>query len=142
MIKTHNNNIYVVMYHYVRDSSSSKYPRIKSLDINDFISQIEYLQKHYQIISIEDFLFDNNSQNKKQCMLTFDDGYKEHHNIVMDILLNKGLKGCFFVTSDTVQNRKILDSHFPFDFDYFFLNVLIVIVLIILQLLLIFIMFK
>lgn len=104
-------NVDIIMYHYVRDSSNSKYPRIKSLDINEFISQIEYLQKHYQIISIEDFLFDNNSQNKKQCMLTFDDGYKEHHNIVMNILLNKGLKGCFFITSDTVQNRKILDAN-------------------------------
>ena len=36
MIKFYNSNIYIVMYHYVRNIKKSKYPNIKGLEFSDF----------------------------------------------------------------------------------------------------------
>ncbi len=49
MIKTFRNNIYVVMYHYVRDIKNSKYPNLKALDVKHFEKQISYFKKNFNI---------------------------------------------------------------------------------------------
>jgi hypothetical protein len=35
-------NLYIVMYHYVRDLKNSRYPQIKGLDINCFEEQLDF----------------------------------------------------------------------------------------------------
>ena len=45
MIKTNNNNIYIVMYHYVREIKNSKFPNLKGLEFEDFKKQINYFIK-------------------------------------------------------------------------------------------------
>ena len=42
MIKTVNNNIHIVMYHYVRNIKKSKHPNLKGLEFNNFKKQINY----------------------------------------------------------------------------------------------------
>ena len=42
MIKTYNNNVYVVMYHYVREIKNSKFSNLKGLEFRDFKKQIDY----------------------------------------------------------------------------------------------------
>ena len=54
-----------IMYHYVRDLQKSNFPKIKGLNYSDFIDQINYLIKNYNVLSIEDFLENKYSSNKK-----------------------------------------------------------------------------
>ncbi len=51
------NNLTIVMYHYVRDLKNSRYPDIKGLDINLFKEQINYMRKHYHIITMEEVTY-------------------------------------------------------------------------------------
>jgi len=70
MIKTKNYNIYIVMYHYVREIKKSKYPNIKGLEFEDFKKQINYFLNNFNILSnnlirrsiqhFEEFCFDQN----------------------------------------------------------------------------------
>ena len=54
MIDTFDNNIYIVMFHYVREIKKSKFPNIKGLEFSDFKDQILYFKKiliYYQTIN-------------------------------------------------------------------------------------------
>ncbi len=106
------NNITVVMYHYVRDIKKSKFPNIKGLDLRDFLNQLDYLQKYYNIISPEKLI--DSIQNKSalpnnSALLTFDDAYIDHFNNVFPILKKRNLSGCFFPPVKCVLQDKVLD---------------------------------
>ena len=98
-----------IMYHYVRDLANSNYPKIKGLDIEKFESQLNFLSKNYNVISIEEFHEGNYNSNKKSCVLTFDDGYIDHFDFVFDRLLKYDMKGAFYVPVDIIDNSKVLD---------------------------------
>ena len=45
MIKTNLHNIYVVMYHYVREKNNNNFPNLNFLEFKEFRRQIKYLKK-------------------------------------------------------------------------------------------------
>ena len=98
-----------IMYHYVRDLANSNYPKIKGLDIEKFESQLNFLSKNYNVISIEEFHEGNYNSNKKSCVLTFDDGYIDHFDFVFDRLLKYNMKGAFYAPVDIIDSSKVLD---------------------------------
>ena len=100
-----------VMYHYVRKGSSDL-GNFFHLDQEDFERQLDYLGKEYGFLSQEDFL--KALAEKKPAngvLLTFDDGLKEHHDVVLPILKRKGLWGFFFVSTAPYETGKLLNVH-------------------------------
>jgi peptidoglycan/xylan/chitin deacetylase (PgdA/CDA1 family) len=105
-------NINIVMYHYVREIKNSNYPNIKGLEISGFKRQLDYLTENFNIIKAEDIInFVKNDGNlpEKSCLLTFDDGYKDHLTFVLPELLKRKLQGSFFPPVKPVLEREILD---------------------------------
>jgi peptidoglycan/xylan/chitin deacetylase (PgdA/CDA1 family) len=105
------NKITIAMYHYVRNLSQSRYKEIKGLDVGLFKEQISYLNKNYSIIRMEDLIsaIDNNeSLPPKACLLTFDDGYKDHFEYVFPILDKYKLKGAFYPPAKAILNQEVL----------------------------------
>jgi peptidoglycan/xylan/chitin deacetylase (PgdA/CDA1 family) len=102
------------MYHYVRDMNLKENKGYNGLDISKFITQLDYLKKKYEIINIKN-LFDINflkkKINKKYCLLTFDDGYSDHYDNVLPILLNKKVSGSFYVSAKTIVEKKALSAN-------------------------------
>ena len=98
-----------IMYHYVRDLKNSDYPKIKGLDVKAFENQLNFLSKNYNIISVEEFYAGNYKSKKKSCVLTFDDGYKDHYDFVFDKLIKYNIKGAFFAPVDVIDSNKVLD---------------------------------
>ena len=87
-----------VNYHYVRPIKNSRYPNLKGLEIKEFINQIKYLKK-YNIISGNDLIdriIYKQKLPKRSCLLTFDDGYKDHYKYVMPELIKNKISGFFF----------------------------------------------
>jgi peptidoglycan/xylan/chitin deacetylase (PgdA/CDA1 family) len=80
------NNLTIVMYHYVRDLKNSRYPDIKGLDINLFKKQINYMRKHYHIITMEEVI-----------------------NNVFPILDKYKLQGSFYAPSKAITEHTVLD---------------------------------
>ena len=98
-----------IMYHYVRDFKNSNFPNIKGLDYQDFVSQVKFLKKNYNIISIENFINGDFNKSDKNCVLTFDDGYVDHYDFVFSTLLNEGITGSFYSPVDTIEKNLVLD---------------------------------
>lgn len=107
-----NQNVTVIMYHYVRDLINSRYPNIKGLDICSFKNQIEFIKKNYNIIKMEDFVdaIESNIQLPvNSALLTFDDGYIDHYTQVLPVLLDNNLQGSFFIPARLIKEDIVLD---------------------------------
>ena len=100
------------MYHYVRDLKNSRFPGIKGLDLDLFREQIQYLRKHYHIITMEEVIHSIDNQAKiprKSVLLTFDDAYSDHYMNVFPILDKYQLQGSFYTPSKAVSEHTVLD---------------------------------
>jgi len=103
----------IVMYHYVRDLGQSRYPNIKGLQIDQFLSQLNFLEQNFTIVRMEDCLECIWGVSKdfpeKAALLTFDDGYIEHFTEVFPILDQRGYQGSFFPPVQSTMEGKVLD---------------------------------
>ena len=102
----------IVMYHYVRDLASSRYPRIKGLDLKAFRGQLQYLKKHYRFTSVAEIIHATRNEGKIEgnaVLLTFDDGYADHYDNVFPLLDTMGVQGAFFPPSVAIVEGTLLD---------------------------------
>lgn len=101
----------IVMYHYVRNMHETDYPEIKGLLVDKFRKQIDYLMENYHIIRLDDyvkFLKGEGDIPENSCILTFDDGLKDHYENVFPILKEKGISGSFFVPTKPLVDHSVL----------------------------------
>lgn len=106
------NILTIVMYHYVRPIKKSKYPGIKGLELEEFINQIDYIKKYYNVITISDYIAAEKAKESlpnNPLILSFDDGYLDHFQYVMPVLNNLKMKGVFFPVGKPCLERSIID---------------------------------
>ena len=102
----------IVMYHYVRPISESRYPKIKGLELKSFQNQLDFFLKEKNLVSTDDVInavTRSIELPKNAIWLTFDDGYKDHFDYVAPILEQKGIDAAFFPVSDCYENGSLLD---------------------------------
>lgn len=108
------NKLHVIMYHYVRDLAATPYPRIKGMELNEFRQQIAWLSKNYEFPTLSvilEFLRGNYQASRDMCVLTFDDGLKEHHSHVLPILAEHKIQGLFGVITQCVEEKIVAPVH-------------------------------
>jgi peptidoglycan/xylan/chitin deacetylase (PgdA/CDA1 family) len=106
------NNCTIINYHYVRDTQNVPPSKLKARSIIEFKNQIEYLNKYYHFVTINDCIdaMDCTIElPRNSALLTFDDGYIDHYENVFPLLEEKNIKGCFFIPSKVLIKRKVLD---------------------------------
>jgi len=103
----------IVMYHFVRDLKGSRYPDIKGLSLEEFSGQIDYIRRHYNVIGVPELLAALESAERslppRALLLTFDDGYRDHFDNVLPLLVEQGVTGCFFPPAKAVTEHEVLD---------------------------------
>jgi peptidoglycan/xylan/chitin deacetylase (PgdA/CDA1 family) len=102
----------IVMYHYVRDTARTRYPKIKALPTDGFAGQIRYIKRHYNVISgpqLMQAVADRGSLPPRPLLLTFDDGYLDHFRDVLPRLEREHLTGCFFPPANCILEHRVLD---------------------------------
>lgn len=104
--------LYIVMYHYVRDLKNSRFSKIKGLDFQLFKQQIEFFNNNFNVVTMESVIaaYENKYELPPNALLlTFDDGYIDHYTNVFPILNQYGMQGSFFVSGKTFIEHKLLD---------------------------------
>ena len=105
----------VVMYHYVRDSSATAFPAIRALPPALFEQQLDWLQREYTVLSLgelEGALDGRSSLPPNAALLTFDDGFVDHYETALPILVQRGLCGVFFLAHDAcAASPRVLGVH-------------------------------
>ncbi len=79
-------------------------------NVSQFTNDLEVLLKNYKPISPDD-LIDNIQRQKKlpanTFLLTFDDGFREVHDIIAPLLEAKGVPAIFFINPAFIDNKKL-----------------------------------
>lgn len=104
-------NIIFPFYHLISDQNCPYirhlYP-VKSID--QFKKELDYFQKHYNPITLEEIishLKNNTKADKPSFFLSFDDGLKECSTIIAPLLKERNLTAAFFINTDFVDNRAL-----------------------------------
>lgn len=104
----------MVTYHYVRDLPNTPYPKIKGLLISEFRRQLEVLSSRYQMAtweSITEFLKGTYKPKRDMCYLTFDDGFRDHYENVLPILIEKDMTAAFFPITGCLEENVVASAH-------------------------------
>ncbi len=108
------NFIYISTYHFIRKKKDKIYKNINYLDFDKFKRQINSFEKIFNIIGFDDALDVLNSKkkyNKPFVMLTFDDGYMDHYDYVLPLLVKKKIKGLFYPFANSLKKGFITDTN-------------------------------
>ena len=106
--------LHVVMYHYVRDLPNTPFPRLKGMLTSTFRQQLCTLRKHYELTTLETalaFMQGAYTPTRDLCLLSFDDGLKEHYTEVTPLLVEHGIQGIFFLITSCVQEQHVASVH-------------------------------
>lgn len=106
--------LHVVIYHYVRDLEGSRFPGIKGIRTGDFERQVDVLRDRYEMATLESslaFLSGRYRPKRDLCLLTFDDGLKDHYTQVTPILAARQIEGQFFLITGCLSERMMAPVH-------------------------------
>jgi len=108
------NRCLIVMYHYVRPLPQPDLPFFKAITPDQLKKQIESLSKEWTFVSLIDYvdgLLEKRKLPKNCCILSFDDGLRDHYEFVLPILSYFGISGAFFVSSLSISKSFLFDVH-------------------------------
>lgn len=98
--------------------SDIKVPHVSNLypfkNTRRFTEDLDYLLKYFNPIGLGDLISAAKKEGgfTRRCFhLTFDDGFRELHDIVAPILINKGIPATFFVNSAFIDNKSLCYQH-------------------------------
>lgn len=103
-----------VMYHYVRDSVATEFPGIRALAPSLFAQQLDWLQSRYALIDLAtlEAALAGAALPDNAAVLTFDDGFVDHYDLVFPELASRGLSGVFFLSGIACQPEpRLLGVH-------------------------------
>ena len=94
----------ILAYHRVLPDAAdaSVFDReVVSCTAREFEREMRYVRQFFNVISFAD-LEDANAHFRNPLIVTFDDGYKDNHDVVLPILRDLGMKATFFVTTGLI----------------------------------------
>jgi peptidoglycan/xylan/chitin deacetylase (PgdA/CDA1 family) len=115
LYKVTKTSILIPYYHMVSDDEVL---HIKHLyphkNIKQFSDDLDFILKNFSPISLYDVLENfhiGKTLSSKTLHLTFDDGFREIHDIIAPILLKKGIPATFFISSGFIDNKLLCYQH-------------------------------
>jgi peptidoglycan/xylan/chitin deacetylase (PgdA/CDA1 family) len=87
---------------------------MKAMLLEDFRQQCAWLSATHEMATMETalaFLRGDYQPSRTLCLLTFDDGVKEHYSEVLPILVEHGIQGIFFLISGCLEEQVVAPVH-------------------------------
>ncbi|MBO6782676.1 MAG: polysaccharide deacetylase family protein [Alphaproteobacteria bacterium] len=105
-----NRPVTIVTWHYVRDGAPGE---LHARTVAEFDSQLDHIAGNFTPVTLDqirDHLrHGKTSLPENACLLTFDDGYRDHHDTVFPRLAARGWQGVFFAPTRSAGDRQVLD---------------------------------
>ena len=71
-----------------------------------FERQLAFLQRSFDIVALGDLL-DGRPRRRPRCVITFDDGWRDNHDVAMPILWRRGIPATVFLTTDFIGTARV-----------------------------------
>lgn len=101
---------YIVGYHRVVERLNAyddfALPAME-ISVSMFEKHLDWLGKHFEIVSLDDLTVNRRARSKPQAAVTFDDGYSDVFVNAFPVLKRKGIPAAFFVVTDLIGGREI-----------------------------------
>lgn len=104
------NKLLVINYHGITNKRWPL-PAWGQLHEDIFKMQIQYLKKHYRILSLSEViakLFSGSALQGPTAIITFDDGLKNNYSVAFDVLKKYSVPATIFLTVDLVGTENII----------------------------------
>jgi peptidoglycan/xylan/chitin deacetylase (PgdA/CDA1 family) len=101
----------IVMYHVIRPDRGLA-SKLKGLDPDGFRGQLEYIRRHYTPVGLFDLVEAAEGLQPlppRPIVLTFDDGYAGHYDVVFPLLRETGTPGAFFPVASSMVEGRLFD---------------------------------
>ncbi|MBF0275605.1 MAG: polysaccharide deacetylase family protein [Nitrospinae bacterium] len=92
----------ILLYHRVVDDNFQGGLERLFITKNNFEKQLDFLQENYPIISLEEY--NHLKNNKKQVIITFDDGYRDLYTYALPALQQRNIPATVFITTSIIDN--------------------------------------
>jgi len=95
----------VLAYHRIGDGSGSPYDRAgwdASADALD--AQLSVLARDYEVVSPQTM---TQPAKRPRVLITFDDGYRDNHDVALALLRRHGLSATFFLTTGFLDHQRV-----------------------------------
>ncbi|MBN1671847.1 MAG: polysaccharide deacetylase family protein [Kiritimatiellae bacterium] len=73
----------------------------------EFERELAFVRRHFDVVSFRDLVGHGLNGHRNPLIITFDDGYKDNHDVVLPILLKHGVKATFFVSTGYVDTDRL-----------------------------------
>ena len=104
-------SLVIPYYHIINDMDALHVKYLyKYKRTGDFKMDLDFLLKNFHPIDLHEliqYIKNNNPIKNNSFLLTFDDGFREIHDIVAPILLEKGIPATFFLTTSFIDNKDL-----------------------------------
>ena len=107
-------SVLAVMYHYLRPRGEACPSGIRPMWVDEFEEQLDWLAERFEILDGARFgamLKGEYRPRRPGCVLTFDDGTKDHATVATPILARRGLAGFFFLLTGPWLDRRLPAAH-------------------------------
>lgn len=106
----------ILFYHGIEKKTiSDKRVQANQMDFCVFEKQIEYLNKHFHFISIDEF-YERFSSRKpftgKEVVLTFDDGYKNNYTVAAPFLKSLDIPFTVFISAENIDKGTRVPTYY------------------------------
>ena len=102
-----------VNYHYV---GMPEFPcaGIYNLEKFQFLNQVRWLKERFRLVSLPeilDWVQFGSWPDEAVCLITFDDGLRCHHEVVVPLMREHGIPAAFFVSGRPLAERRGTEIH-------------------------------
>ena len=95
-------------YHRIGNDADSPYdPGLWSADPESFAAQVRYLKQHFDLIVPEQLDDIAKRRRGRFAMITFDDGYRDNHDVAFQILRSENAPAAFFVATGYIDAPRV-----------------------------------
>lgn len=106
----HDRRVTIITWHYVRNDASAD---LHARSVTEFDHQLEHIAANFTPVTLDAVIAATQDGNTalpaNACLLTFDDGYRDHFETVFPRLAERGWQGVFFPVARATRDHKVLD---------------------------------
>jgi len=101
----------ILVYHGICQTDHTRFNPI-FLKLKTFERHLQFYQKYFNVVSLDDYYQGNFSRDKFNVCITFDDGYANNHKYVLSLLEKYRMPATFFITAIRDAGYDILWNDF------------------------------
>lgn len=105
-----NNHRVIFLYHHIKATQSNFYLPQCTTSENNFIEQINFIRKYFNILSLEELLA-KTEDGKRYASIVFDDGFDSFKNVAFPVLKNYKIPATVFVNQAAIEKQQLWVSN-------------------------------